>query len=167
MVKYSLVGYDGSDASRRAFQFAIDLARCAHGPTSGYAANSAREPVAARFYDRHFKVSTAAHAVVRNRLLAAAALGYVADGEPVYGITAPLANFGWLPAKPYVVFLTATSRDDKLWPETHWLALGQRLHALGYLAVLPGGSAVERERAAQYSRFDSQPAAAERRESAP
>lgn len=29
MVKYSLVGYDGSDASRRAFQFAIDLARCA------------------------------------------------------------------------------------------------------------------------------------------
>jgi len=31
MVKYSLVGYDGSDASRRAFQFAIDLARCNHG----------------------------------------------------------------------------------------------------------------------------------------
>ena len=28
MVKSSLVGYDGSDASRRAFQFAIDLARC-------------------------------------------------------------------------------------------------------------------------------------------
>ncbi|MEO7052928.1 MAG: universal stress protein [Rhodanobacter sp.] len=31
MVKYSLVGYDGSEASRRAFQFAIDLARCANG----------------------------------------------------------------------------------------------------------------------------------------
>jgi nucleotide-binding universal stress UspA family protein len=31
MVKYSLVGYDGSDASRRAFQFAIDLARCSQG----------------------------------------------------------------------------------------------------------------------------------------
>ncbi|SHL80186.1 universal stress protein [Rhodanobacter sp. OK091] len=31
MVKYSLVGYDGSDAARRAFQFAIDLARCSHG----------------------------------------------------------------------------------------------------------------------------------------
>ncbi|MFC5582847.1 universal stress protein [Rhodanobacter terrae] len=31
MVKYSLVGYDGSDAARRAFQFAIDLARCGHG----------------------------------------------------------------------------------------------------------------------------------------
>lgn len=31
MVKYSLVGYDGSDASRRAFQFAIDMARCGNG----------------------------------------------------------------------------------------------------------------------------------------
>lgn len=31
MVKYSLVGYDGSEASRRAFQFAIDLARCGSG----------------------------------------------------------------------------------------------------------------------------------------
>lgn len=31
MIKYSLVGYDGSDASRRAFQFAIDLARCNNG----------------------------------------------------------------------------------------------------------------------------------------
>ncbi|MDE1894058.1 MAG: universal stress protein [Pseudomonadota bacterium] len=31
MTKYSLVGYDGSEASRRAFQFAIDLARCGHG----------------------------------------------------------------------------------------------------------------------------------------
>ncbi len=31
MVKYSLVGYDGSDASRRAFEFAIDMARCGNG----------------------------------------------------------------------------------------------------------------------------------------
>ena len=31
MVKYSLVGYDGSDASRRAFEFAIDMARCGQG----------------------------------------------------------------------------------------------------------------------------------------
>ncbi|MEO8809634.1 MAG: universal stress protein [Rhodanobacter sp.] len=31
MLRYSLVGYDGSDASRRAFQFAIELARCGGG----------------------------------------------------------------------------------------------------------------------------------------
>ena len=142
----------------RSYDFVIDtqglvksavLARQARGPLSGYSADSAREPAAAMFYQRKFKVATAAHAVVRNRLLAAAALGYVADGEPDYGIAVTPADFDWLPAKPYVVFLSATSRDDKLWPETHWQALGQALHALGYAAVLPGGSLIERERAAR------------------
>lgn len=125
------------------------LACRADGPLAGYAADSAREPIAARFYDRHFTVSTTLHAVVRNRLLAAAALGYEMIGEADYGITVPKPDFDWLPAKPYVVFLTATSRDDKLWPETHWLTLGQRLDALGFAAVLPGGNPVERERAAR------------------
>ena len=31
MVKYSLVGYDGSESSQRAFQFAVELARCGGG----------------------------------------------------------------------------------------------------------------------------------------
>ena len=123
------------------------LARRARGPLSGYAADSAREPVAARFYARHFNVPTTEHAVVRNRLLVAAALGYAIDGGPDYGIAAPQIHFDWLPARPFVVFLSATSRDDKLWPEAHWIALGQQLNALGYIAVLPGGSALERERA--------------------
>lgn len=125
------------------------LARWARGPLAGYGAESAREPIAARFYDRHFKVSIALHAVVRNRWLVAAAMGYEVRGEADYGITAATANFDWLPARPYVVFLTATSRDDKLWPEADWLALGQRLDALGYAAVLPGGNRLERERAAR------------------
>ncbi|MBU1363659.1 MAG: lipopolysaccharide heptosyltransferase I [Gammaproteobacteria bacterium] len=122
------------------------MASQANGPTLGYAADSAREPMAARFYDRKFNVSRELHAVVRNRRLAAAALGYTADGEPDYGIEAAPAGFAWLPHRPYVVFLTATSRDDKLWPEANWLALGQQLNAQGISAVLPGGSPVERER---------------------
>ena len=125
------------------------VARQAAAPIAGYAAGSAREPGASRFYDRYFIVSRTAHAVVRNRLLVAAALGYEIDGEPDYGIAVAPADFDWLPKAPYAVFLTATSRDDKLWPEAHWLALGQKLHAQGIAAVLPGGSAVERERAAR------------------
>jgi heptosyltransferase-1 len=125
------------------------LARRARGPLAGYAADSAREPLAARFYDRHFSVPRDLHAVTRNRRLVAAALGYVVAGGPDYGIAAPTELFAWLPAGPYVVFLTATSRDDKLWPEAHWLQLGAHLHSLGYRAVLPAGSAVERERAAR------------------
>ena len=81
----------------------------------------------------------AADRQTRNRALAAAALAYAVEGEPDYGIAAAPAEFDWLPARPYVVCLTATSRDDKLWPEAHWQALGESLRALGYRAVLPGG----------------------------
>ncbi|HJV92387.1 MAG TPA: lipopolysaccharide heptosyltransferase I [Azonexus sp.] len=123
------------------------LARRARGPLSGYAADSAREPIAARFYDRHFSIAKDQHAVVRNRQLAAAALGYRLDNAPDYGIAVAPASFDWLPSTPYVVFLTATSRDDKLWPEAHWQTLGRHLHDQGYTAVLPGGSSIERERA--------------------
>ncbi len=123
------------------------VASRARGPVSGYAADSAREPLAARFYDRRFSIGKDQHAVVRNRQLAAAALGYLVEGAADYGIEAPVARFDWLPAQPYVVFLTATSRDDKLWLEAHWTRLGRELHGLGYRAVLPAGSAAERERA--------------------
>jgi heptosyltransferase-1 len=125
------------------------MASQARGPVLGYAADSAREPIAARFYARNFSVSRALHAVVRNRRLAAAALGYTADGEPDFGIEVAPAGFAWLPYRPYVTFLTATSRDDKLWPEANWLALGRQLNAQGISAVLPGGSPVERERASR------------------
>lgn len=140
--------YDAVIDTQGLFKSAL-LARQARGPVLGYAAASAREPLAARFYDRHFAVSRDLHAVVRNRLLAAAALGYAADGEPDYGIEAAATAFPWLPHRPYVVFLTATSRDDKLWPEDHWLALGRALNSQGFSAVLPGGNPVERERAAR------------------
>jgi heptosyltransferase-1 len=123
------------------------LATRARGPLAGYAADSAREPLAARFYDRRFSVGVAQHAVVRNRALAAAAVGYGVEGEADYGVEAPAVRFDWLSDQPYVVFLTATSRDDKLWPEAHWAALGRQLYALGYCAVLPAGSFAERERA--------------------
>lgn len=125
------------------------IASRAKGPRLGYAADAAREPAAARWYNRHFHVSRDLHAVIRNRRLVAAALGYQIEGEPDYGIETPPASFSWLPHRPYAVFLTATSRDDKLWPEANWLTLGRSLNSQGFSAVLPGGSALERERAAR------------------
>ncbi|MCL2524389.1 MAG: lipopolysaccharide heptosyltransferase I [Betaproteobacteria bacterium] len=126
------------------------IAAQAIGPRCGYAAAAAREPLAARFYQRHCTVAKDAHAVMRNRRLAAAALAYtLPDETPDYGIAVPPAAFPWLPPPPYAVLLTATSRDDKLWPEAHWLALGQRLQEQGCRAVLPAGNAIERERAAR------------------
>ena len=115
--------------------------RCGHG------ARSAKEPLCARFYDDRHDVSRSLHAVERNRMLVAACLGYAVDTPLSYGLAAPGLVADWLPHAPHAVLLTATSRDDKLWPEDNWVALGKALAADGLVCVLPAGNAVERERA--------------------
>ena len=121
------------------------ITRMARGKRCGYTANAAREPLAARFYDACFDVAKELHAVQRNRQLAALAAGYAAAPAPDYGIAVP-------PAPTFLqsaLLLTATSRDDKLWPEERWIELGRSLHAHGLTSLLPAGSATERERAAR------------------
>jgi heptosyltransferase-1 len=81
------------------------------------------------------------HAVERNRRLTAAALGYSLDLPLDYGF-APVSNETH--DVPYTVFLTMTSRADKLWPEERWIELGR---ALATRVVLPWGSDAERARA--------------------
>lgn len=128
------------------------LTRLALGPRCGYAADSAREPLAAHAYQRRFSVAKAQHAIVRNRQLVAQAAGYALHGAPDYGLAVPSApTFATLDDS--VVLLTATSRDDKLWPEERWIALGQALHAQGLRCCLPAGIApAEQARAARLAR---------------
>jgi heptosyltransferase-1 len=45
---------------------------------------------------------------------------------------------------PYVVFVHATSRADKQWPDAAWIELGQALVRRGASIVLPWGSDAER-----------------------
>ena len=117
----------------------------AFGTKHGMDRASAREPIAARFYDVAHAVPRALHAVERNRRLTAAALGYSLDAAPEYGLkAAPGAGNG-----AYAVLLTMTSRADKLWPEERWIELGR---ALALPVVLPWGSAAERERAERVAR---------------
>lgn len=123
------------------------IARQAHGEHCGYAAEAAREPLAARFYERSFVIPRNVHAVERNRWLAAAAFDTPLDLPLDYGIAAPPCAADWLPAGRHAVLLTATSRDDKLWAEAHWIALGRALAERGLTPVLPSGSARERARA--------------------
>lgn len=119
------------------------LAQAATGVRHGYAKASAREPMAARFYDVVHMVERDLHAVVRNRRLAALALGYEVPATLDYGITAPAGSMG---QGPYCVLLHATSRADKLWPEPAWRALGTELARQGYASILPWGDAAERAR---------------------
>jgi heptosyltransferase-1 len=46
-----------------------------------------------------------------------------------------------------VVFAHGASRDDKLWPESHWIELGRRCVAQGWHVALPHGGPAEQQRA--------------------
>lgn len=122
------------------------LTRMAHGLRCGYAWASARESVASYFYDACFEVSPDLHAVERNRRLAALATGHATSSLPDYGIAVSPAPTR---AAPSAVLLTATSRDDKLWPDERWIALGRDLQRQGLQCALPAGAPTERERAAR------------------
>ncbi len=122
------------------------LARAARGERHGMDAASAREPVAARFYEVRHAVARGQHAVDRNRQLAAAALGSAVPAGCDYGLRVGAA----LPLEmhaPYAVLLTMTSRTDKLWPEDQWIELGRLLAARGWRSLLPWGSTEEKARA--------------------
>lgn len=117
------------------------------GRRCGYAREVAREALAARCYDTAFAIPRNAHAVERNRWLAAAAFDYAADFALDYGIAAPALAARWLPRQAYAVLLTGSSRADKLWPEADWMRLGHALAGHGLVSLLPAGSNEERERA--------------------
>ena len=87
-------------------------------------------------------VDPASHAVQRGRAVSAAALGYALEGPPRFG----LGQADAAARSDTVVLIHGTSRDDKCWPEAHWLELGQRLIGQGRSLGLPHGSDEERER---------------------
>ena len=123
------------------------LARLVNAPCAGMDWRGAREPLASLLYHRRFAIPWRLHAVRRYRLLTGRTLGYEARNPVHYGIVVPTLLQPWRPGMPYAVLLTATSRDDKLWPEDHWQALGLRLQERGLQLVLPWGSTREQARA--------------------
>src|ERR1043165_2645807 len=120
------------------------IASWAHGPRHGLDRESAREPLAAFFYDKRHAVARELHAVERNRRLTAAALGYAVPSSLEYGLRKISSG-----KDAALVFLTMTSRADKLWPEERWIELGR---AIGVPPVLPWGSEAERQRAERIAR---------------
>jgi len=83
------------------------------------------------------------HAITRSRELCAKALGYLPPKWVRFGLKSSAVADG---EPRCVAFVHGTSRDDKCWPETHWIELGHRLIAEGHTIGLPHGSEAERER---------------------
>jgi heptosyltransferase I len=122
------------------------VARLAHGVSYGMAHatdGSSFEAPARWLVDHPIRLPAHVHAVDRSRQLAAAALKFELQGSPQYGLSAT-AGTGM---HNTVVFVHGTSRVDKLWPQTDWIALGKALTAQGWRIALPRTGDVERERA--------------------
>jgi heptosyltransferase-1 len=121
------------------------------GEVVGYDWASAREPLATLAYDRRIAVPWHLHAIERNRRLAAFALGYTLDTRAEFGLRPG-------PSRPpfvrgaFWVALHGSSRDEKLWPEERWIALGRALVAKRLTVVLPWGDEQERMRSERLRR---------------
>lgn len=123
------------------------IAKIARGERHGYDAVSIRERAATLAYDVRHRVDRSLHAIARNRLLTGAALGYVPEEPPEFGLEDLRSVHA--AQQPVVVLLHATARARKQWPVEHWQALATMLSERGVAIVLPSGSAAERERSEQ------------------
>ncbi|VXB47633.1 ADP-heptose:LPS heptosyl transferase I [Pseudomonas sp. 8AS] len=122
------------------------LTRYVKAPVAGLDRDSAREPIACRFYDRQYPVAKDQHALERTRQLFAQALGYaLPEGLGDYGLDrAAMAAPG---PQPYLLFLHGTTWASKHWPEADWRALAQRMAGQGWVIRLPWGNEAEKARA--------------------
>jgi len=123
------------------------IAWLARGPVHGPDRVSVREPMATLLYRHTYRIDPRQHLIDRCRRLAGRAFGYKPEGEPHFDLVPPPLTLA--PDAPYAVFLHATSRDDKLWPEAHWQALLEHVTGAGLEAVLPWGDAAELARSAR------------------
>lgn len=124
------------------------LTLLADGPRYGLDSASAREGIAARFYQHPLAVAKGQHAVERVRQLLAQALGYAAPkviGD--YGLQNAVFDAVQVPAADYAMCLHGTTWPEKHYPESYWRDVIDALCARGLRVALPWGNERERERA--------------------
>ncbi|MBS9423372.1 lipopolysaccharide heptosyltransferase RfaC [Photorhabdus caribbeanensis] len=146
--KLKLHQYDVIIDAQGLLKSAFLVTRLAYGPKHGYDRKSIREPLASFFYDCRHAVSKQQHAVERIRELFAVSLGYTkpaAQGD--YGIARHFLNQHPEDQSNYLVFLHATTRDEKHWPESHWRQLITEIQPTGVRIKLPWGAEHEYQRA--------------------
>lgn len=124
------------------------VTRLAHGVKHGMDWQTAREPLASLFYNRRHHIARQQHAVERTRELFAKSLGYAKpESQGDYAIAQHFQRSLTSDGMPYCVFLHATTRDDKHWPEAHWRELIGLLEEEGLRIKLPWGAPHEEARA--------------------
>ncbi len=122
------------------------LARWTGAPIAGFDSSTARERIAANFYQHRFDVPIHLHAVERCRRLGSLALGYGMTGAAQFGLKPPTALHSMQGKQRFAVLLINASRATKLWGDDHWLAVERWLAQQNIASVLFWGSPGERSR---------------------
>ena len=150
------VKYDAIIDAQGLVKSAALVTRLAHGIKHGMDWQTAREPLASLSYNRRHHIAKQQHAVERTRELFAKSLGYVKpESQGDYAIAQHFLSESTPDGTPYCVFLHATTRDDKHWPESHWRELVGLLQESGLRIKLPWGAPHEEARAQRFAQgFD-------------
>jgi heptosyltransferase-1 len=132
------------------------LARLAGSAVYGFAADSARESLASRFYQTAATVPNGLHVIEKNRLLVETIFEVDIANPADFGLEefrrrqlqaefpGPLAA---ITDQPYIVLLHGTTWNSKYWPESYWEELIRLLGRQGWRCLLPWGNEEEHLRA--------------------
>lgn len=119
----------------------------AKGKRVGLDWDSARESFASVVYQKKISVNFYQHAIVRMRELFSKGIGYpLPNHAPCFGLQLP-QKIMQVTHEKYIVLLHGTTWETKLWPESYWCELANRLKAAGYKLKISGGNASEISRA--------------------
>ncbi|MBF7982328.1 MULTISPECIES: lipopolysaccharide heptosyltransferase RfaC [Rahnella] len=140
--------YDAVIDAQGLIKSAALITRVAKGEKHGQDCKSAREPFASWFYNQRHEIDKKQHAVERTRELFAKSLGYEKPAiQGDYAIAARFLSHPPEDAGQYLVFLHATTRADKHWPEEHWRELIGLFSTQNIRIKLPWGAEHEYQRA--------------------
>ncbi|WP_194720750.1 lipopolysaccharide heptosyltransferase I [Noviherbaspirillum malthae] len=108
---------------------------------------SGYEGVSRIFHHKSIPVDVRTHAVLRGRLVAAAAFGYKVDTPANFLLAPPQVEQtpGWLQEGRYAVFFHATARASKQWAPENWVETAGLLAERGLPVLLAWGSDAEKE----------------------
>ncbi|MCI4238467.1 lipopolysaccharide heptosyltransferase RfaC [Dickeya dianthicola] len=140
--------YDAVIDAQGLLKSAVLVTRLTLGNKHGLDWKSAREPLASWFYQYRHPIGRQQHAIERIRELFSVSLNYRKPTEQGdYAIAARFLSAHPADSQPYLVFLHATTRDEKHWPEAHWRELIALAEPRGLRIKLPWGAEHEHQRA--------------------
>jgi heptosyltransferase I len=124
------------------------ITRKARGIKHGLDRKSIKEPIASWFYDVKHRIPKQMHAIERIRLLFAQSLQYKQpDSIGDYAIAQHFLSSLPDDNQQYLIFLHATTRDEKHWSEEAWRNLIKLVEPTGLKIKLPWGAPHEQARA--------------------